>query len=63
MKPICKKCGREVTHDEMAMNWKMLNRGATTYFCLTCLAEYFKVDEQNLKDKMEYFRKMGCKLF
>lgn len=47
----------------MAMNWKMLNRGAVDFFCLKCLADYFKVDENNLREKMEYFRKMGCKLF
>lgn len=63
MNHVCKKCGRKITHDEMAMNWKMLNRSAVNFFCLTCLADYFKADEQNLREKMEYFRKMGCKLF
>ena len=63
MRQTCKKCGCDITHDEMAMNWKMLNRGAVDFFCLKCLADYFKVDVENLREKMEYFRKMGCKLF
>ena len=37
--PKCKKCGRELTNDEIGIHKKMINRGDTEFFCLTCLAE------------------------
>ena len=41
----------------------MVNRGATSYLCITCLAEHFNCSEYDLRERIEYFRKMGCTLF
>ena len=59
----CMKCGRALTFDEAAIHKKMINRGATEYFCLTCLAEYTESTEQQLRERIEHFRKQGCLLF
>lgn len=59
----CMKCGRVLTLDEAAIHKKMINRGATEYFCLTCLAEYTESTEEQLQERIEHFRKQGCLLF
>lgn len=41
----------------------MVNRGATEFLCIKCLAEYFKISEDLVREKIEHFRKMGCTLF
>ena len=59
----CTACGRELTRDEIALTKKLINRGAESFFCLSCLAEKFAVSEELLKEKIDQFRKMGCTLF
>ncbi len=63
MQPKCKKCGRTLTYDEIGCHKKMINRGATEFFCLTCLAEHIHVTEERLKERIEHFRATGCLLF
>ena len=57
------KCGRTLTDDEIGIHKKMINRGATEFFCLTCLAEYTGSTEERLKERIEHFRRQGCLLF
>lgn len=59
----CRQCGRLLTDDEIAMHKRMINRGATSHLCLTCLAEFYQCSEDLLREKMEYFRRIGCMLF
>lgn len=59
----CRDCGRELTSDEIGLHKKMINRGATEFLCLTCLAAFFHCDEALLLKKMEQFREQGCVLF
>ena len=59
----CRGCGRVLTRDEIALTRKLINRGATEYFCLTCLATHFQVPEDILREKIRQFREMGCTLF
>lgn len=61
--PRCKKCGRELTYDEIGIHKKMINRGATEFFCLTCLAKEIGSTEDNLRERIEHFRRTGCMLF
>ena len=63
MKDKCLKCGRELTFNEIGLHKKMVNRGATEYMCISCLSEHFKISEENLRAKIEYFRRTGCTLF
>ena len=57
------KCGREISGDEIGLHKKLINRGATEWMCITCLADFFKCTEELLRDKMEQFREQGCMLF
>lgn len=59
----CMKCGRKLIRDEIALTKRLINRGATEFMCLTCLAEKFKVSEERLKEKIEQFKESGCTLF
>jgi hypothetical protein len=61
--PVCCRCGRLLTKDEIAMTRKMVNRGAVSFFCYTCLAGHFEVTEEMLRKKADEFRAMGCTLF
>ena len=60
---FCRKCGREITRDEIAVTKKLINRGSETFCCAPCLAAHFRVDEQVIRDKIAQFREMGCTLF
>lgn len=59
----CIVCQRKLTHDEIALTRKLINRGASEFMCLTCLAAKFKVTEDVLEDKIEHFKNQGCTLF
>ena len=59
----CVRCGAVLTKDEAALTRKMVNRGATEFFCLRCLADHFRVDEEILRRKIAEFKAMGCTLF
>lgn len=59
----CMKCGRQLTYDEVALHRKLINRGSTEFMCISCLSEYFKANEDMLRERIEYFKKTGCTLF
>lgn len=59
----CALCARELQEDEIALTRKLVNRGATRFFCLHCLAERFDVTQSDLRRKIDEFREMGCTLF
>ena len=59
----CARCGRELTDDEIGATKKLINRGAAEFFCVTCLAETFRVPEEMIRQRIEHFRATGCTLF
>ena len=59
----CLQCRAPLQPDEIALTKKMINRGASRFFCLACLASRFDVPEDALRRKIEEFREMGCTLF
>ncbi len=61
--PVCFQCGRLLEADEIALTKKLINRGAEHFFCLSCLAVHFEATEESLREKIRYFREMGCTLF
>ena len=61
--PACCRCGKIVTPDEVAITKKLINRGATAYFCVPCLAAYFEVTPEVIEERIAYFRAVGCTLF
>jgi len=60
---LCMHCARTLTGDEIGLHRKIVNRGATQYLCLTCLAKEFACEESLLERKIEEFREQGCMLF
>lgn len=61
--PVCLRCGRRLTGDDIGAHRKLVNRGATEFLCIPCLAAHFRVPEALIREKIEYFRRMGCLLF
>ena len=61
--PECKKCGRQLVHDEIALYKRLVDRKADTCLCLTCFAQYYGVCEGVLEDKIQFFKDAGCSLF
>ncbi len=58
----CALCGQVLQGDEIALTRKLVNRGATRFFCLRCLSERFDVSQDDLRRKIDEFREMGCTL-
>ena len=61
--PVCVSCSRKLVPDEIALTRKIINRGAQSFFCLSCLARRLDVPESALREKIIQFRRMGCTLF
>lgn len=59
----CVRCGALLGKDDAAMTRKMINRGAETFYCLSCLADHFELTEEILREKIKEFKAMGCTLF
>ena len=59
----CISCGRELTHNEVGLTKKLINRGATQFLCIDCLARKFEVTREDLEKKIIEFKEMGCTLF
>ena len=59
----CKECNKPLTADEKAVYLKMVNREATSFLCISCLAKYFDVEEALIYKKIEQFKEAGCMLF
>ena len=63
MSEVCVSCGRPLTRDEIAVTKKLINRGAAKFYCISCLAAYFEVREEDIMERIRYFKQTGCTLF
>ena len=60
----CYVCGKSpLTKDEIGINKKIIDKKTTQFYCLSCLAEFLEVTEEELLAKIEEFKSEGCKLF
>jgi hypothetical protein len=59
----CRVCGGPVEPVAWALNLKIVSRSATEFFCLQCLAEYFKTTVASLDEAAARYRAAGCVLF
>ena len=47
----CYVCGKSpLSKDEIGITKKLIDKKTVNFYCLTCLAEYFEVDEDDDED-------------
>lgn len=62
-KNYCLVCGRQLTKNEIGLTRKLIDDMAGKFYCMSCLAVYLDVTEDELRAKIEDFKQEGCKLF
>lgn len=59
----CKKCGKELSGNDIGLTKKLINRGSTEFLCINCIAEKFDCTKELLEEKIKQFKESGCTLF
>ncbi len=59
----CKKCGKELSGNDIGLTKKLINRGSTEFLCIDCIAEKFECTKELLEEKIRQFKESGCTLF
>lgn len=59
----CKKCGKELSGNDIGLTKKLINRGSTEFLCIDCIAEKFDCTRELLEEKIRQFKESGCTLF
>ncbi len=60
----CPECGKTpLLRDEIGICKKLLGEDTSRILCLSCLAAWLEVTEEDLLAKIEEFKAAGCKLF
>jgi len=56
----CYVCGKSpLSKDEIGLTKKIIDRKSKSFYCLTCMAEYLEVTEDELLSKIEDFKNEG----
>ena len=59
----CLKCGCELSFDDVGIYRKLINRGVDRCMCMKCLSREINVTVEELRERAEYFKSIGCTLF
>ncbi len=60
----CVICEKEILEKNViGLNKKLLGNDIKNYYCMSCLAEFLGVTEEELLAKIDEFKEQGCKLF
>lgn len=60
----CAYCGEEkLSKDEIGLNKKLIHSQVKRLMCMTCLAGYFEMTEEDLEELIKRFKRQGCALF
>ena len=59
----CKKCGKELSGNDIGLTKKLINRSSTEFLCIDCIAEKFDCTKELLEEKIRQFKESGCTLF
>ena len=62
---LCQYCRKTLSRDEVGLSKKLLEPETKNgkFTCITCLAEILEVEQGELHEKVEEFKREGCKLF
>lgn len=62
---LCQYCRKTLSRDEVGLNKKLLEPETKNgkFTCIPCLAEILEVEQEELHEKVEEFKREGCKLF
>ena len=55
---ICKSCGADLKKDWIALHRKLLDPDAKAFLCITCLADTFGCEVEDLEVKIEEFKEL-----
>ena len=55
----CKKCGAKLGSDDIAIHQNLVSRNDTEFFCIDCLAEYYRTTREVIQQRIDYYRKSG----
>lgn len=59
----CYLCDAELDKIPIGLNKKLLSRDVKYFYCISCLANYLDVTDEDLLAKVEEFKEQGCTLF
>lgn len=60
----CAFCDKEnLSRNDIGLNKKLIHRQIERMMCLTCMAAYFEMTEEDLNERIERFKRQGCALF
>lgn len=59
----CVDCASSLRRDEIAITKRLVGRGATQFYCISCLARRLGVPTATIEQKIQEYREMGCSLF
>ncbi|MDE6031963.1 MAG: hypothetical protein K2G32_10120 [Oscillospiraceae bacterium] len=60
----CRECGAALGSDDIAINQKLISRNVREFFCIDCLAAYYKTTREVIQQRIDYYRASGtCTLF
>lgn len=61
----CRYCEKKLDRNAIGLNKKLFEADAkrNLYMCFPCMAEYLECSEDDLREKVEEFKREGCKLF
>lgn len=60
----CLNCEKTpLDKDTVAINKKLRGSKVDSFYCVSCLADYFGVEPHEIMEKIEQFKEDGCVLF
>lgn len=59
----CKICSTVLRKNWIALHKKLLDTDAKEFLCISCLADTFGCEVEDLEIKIEEFKEAGCVLF
>lgn len=59
----CMVCKKELVKDEKAIYYRLVNRSAKEFLCISCLSKYFKCNIEDINKRIVELKNMGCTLF